>query len=104
MNRTCWISNKSHAKEKPGCHWTIDFADKKFPHCIIRRGRSLTVCEIRGYDPETLCFRVCGLNPDKARFPDFDIYLDEISEMRYLKTVRREIWLCEAASLGPHST
>ena len=71
----------------PGSHWTIDFLDKKLPHYVIRSGRSLTVCEIRSYDPETSCFRVCGLNPDKARFPDFDIYLDEISEMYYVKTV-----------------
>ena len=26
------------------------------------------------------------MNPDKARFPDFDIYLDAISEMHFVKT------------------
>lgn len=76
-----------HGLPVPGSHWTIDFLDKKLPHYIIRSGRSHTVCVIRGYDPETSCFRVSGLNPDKTRFPNFDIYLDEISEMHYVKTV-----------------
>lgn len=76
-----------HGQPVPGSLWTVDFLGKKLPHYVIRSGRSHTVCVIRGYDPETSCFRVCGLNPDKARFPDFDIYLDEISEMHYVKTV-----------------
>ena len=74
-------------RQVSGSLWTVDFLDKKLPHYVIRSGRSHTVCVIRDYDPETSCFRVCGLNPDKARFPDFDIYLDEISEMHYVKTV-----------------
>lgn len=76
-----------HSLPVPGSHWTIDFLDKKLPHYVVRSGRSLTVCAIRSYDTETSCFRVYGLNPDKTRFPDFDIYLDEISEMYYAKTV-----------------
>lgn len=76
-----------HGQPVLGSLWTVDFLDKKLPQYVIRRGRSLTVCAIRSYDPETSCFRVSGLNPDKVRFPDFDIYLDEISEMYYVKTV-----------------
>lgn len=76
-----------HGLPVPGSHWTIDFLDKKLPHYVIRCGHGFTVCAIRDYNPETSCFRVSGLNLDKARFPDFDIYLDEISEMYYVKTV-----------------
>lgn len=89
-----------HGLPVPGSHWTIDFLDKKLPHYVIRCGRSHTVCVISDYNPETSCFRVSGLNPDKARFPDFDIYLDEISEMHYVKTVVLECGPQQGESLA----
>lgn len=89
-----------HSLPVPGSHWAIDFLDKMLPHYVIRSGRSHTVCAIRDYDPETSCFRVGGLNPDKVRFPDFDIYLDEISEMYYVKTVVLECGPQQGESLA----
>ena len=81
--------------------WAVDFLgpDRKLPHYVVRVEGGELVCAVRGYDANATCLEVYSLNPDKVRYPERLIYLDDIVEMYYAKRITRDCRIQEESEV-----